>query len=40
MSYEEDQLMTQFDKWDNRSRRERFVHRMERKLKLKQQRYQ
>lgn len=36
MSQYEEQLMEIFDKWDDRDRRERFVRRMEHKLKAKE----
>jgi hypothetical protein len=37
MSYEDEmQLLETFDKWDDRDRRERFIHRMERKLNAKE----
>ncbi|CAN5341981.1 hypothetical protein BH09PAT4_BH09PAT4_08670 [soil metagenome] len=39
MSYEEESLMDTFDKWDSRDRRERFVRRMEHKLRSKELRY-
>jgi hypothetical protein len=39
MSYDEESLMETFDKWDDRSRRERFVRRMEHKLNAKELRY-
>ncbi len=39
MSYDEDELMETFDKWDDRDRRKRFVSRMERKLNAKEARY-
>lgn len=39
MSYEEEYLMATFDKWDDRDRRERFIHRMERKFNIKEQRF-
>jgi hypothetical protein len=39
MSYEEESLMDTFDKWDSRDKRERFVRRMEHKLRSKELRY-
>jgi hypothetical protein len=39
MSYDEDQLMESFDKWDDRERRERFIKRMEHKLYIKEHQF-
>ena len=36
MYYDEEQLMETFDKWDNRYRRQRFLNKMERKLRIKE----
>jgi hypothetical protein len=38
MTYDEEALMENFDKWDNRVKRERFRKRMEHKLHAKEQR--
>jgi hypothetical protein len=38
MYYDEDTLMENFDKWDNRERRQRFLRRMEHKLNAKEHR--
>ncbi len=38
MYYDEDAFMENFDKWDNRERRERFLRRMEHKLNAKEHR--
>jgi len=35
MYYDEESLMDTFDKWDDREKRERFIRRMERKLRSK-----
>lgn len=39
MTYDEDNLMETFDKWDDRDRRERFIRRMEHKLNSKETRF-
>ena len=39
MSYNEDQFMETFDKWDDRNRRQRFIQRMEHKLYTKEHRF-
>ena len=38
MYYDEDALMDSFDKWNDRKKRERFIHRMEHKLQAKENR--
>jgi hypothetical protein len=38
MTYDEEALMDNFDKWDNRVKRERFLKRMQHKLRAKEQR--
>lgn len=38
MSFDEDDLMKTFDKWDESERRERFIRRMEHKLNAKENR--
>jgi len=40
MSYDEENLMETFDKWDDRDRLKRFVRRMEHKFNAKDTRYQ
>ncbi len=39
MSYDENDLMDTFDKWDDRDRRARFRAKMEHKLRAKEARY-
>ena len=39
MSYDEDELMETFDKWDNNQRRRNFIARMEHKLHAKERRF-
>ncbi len=36
MYYNEEALMATFDRWDNRERRQRFLRRMEHKLRAKE----
>jgi hypothetical protein len=38
MTYDEEALMNEFDKWDNRHKREVFLRRMEHKLNAKHMR--
>lgn len=39
MYYDEDTLMESFDKWNDRSKRERFLNKMKHKLQAKENRY-
>ncbi|HET8709521.1 MAG TPA: hypothetical protein VFL85_04565 [Candidatus Saccharimonadales bacterium] len=39
MYYSEDEFMDSFDKWNDRDKRERFLHKMEHKLNAKEQYY-
>lgn len=39
MNFNEDNLMENFDKWNDRDKRERFRNRMEHKLRVKEHRF-
>ena len=39
MHYNEEALMETFAKWDDRDKRERFIHKMEHKLNAKEQQF-